>query len=90
MRKPRLLVFAAIVLLSALSSLGPQSVAFARPTRTCGPDTYVNVSGNCVHRPVEANRPSAGATAKCNDGTYSFSQHRRGTCSHHGGVAVWL
>jgi Protein of unknown function (DUF3761) len=32
----------------------------------------------------------AGATAKCNDGTYSFSQHRRGTCSHHGGVAVWL
>jgi hypothetical protein len=32
----------------------------------------------------------AGATARCNDGTYSFSQHRRGTCSHHGGVAVWL
>jgi hypothetical protein len=25
----------------------------------------------------------------CADGTYSFSQHRRGTCSHHGGVARW-
>lgn len=32
----------------------------------------------------------SGATAQCNDGTYSYSAHRRGTCSHHGGVAVWL
>ena len=31
-----------------------------------------------------------GATALCNDGTYSFSATRSGTCSHHGGVAVWL
>lgn len=31
-----------------------------------------------------------GATARCNDGTYSFSQHRSGTCSHHRGVAQWL
>lgn len=31
-----------------------------------------------------------GATARCRDGTYSYSQHHRGTCSHHGGVAEWL
>jgi len=31
-----------------------------------------------------------GATARCRDGTYSFSTHRSGTCSHHGGVAAWL
>src|SRR4051812_4545584 len=31
-----------------------------------------------------------GATARCNDGTYSFSQTRSGTCSHHSGVAQWL
>jgi hypothetical protein len=31
-----------------------------------------------------------GATARCRDGTYSFSKHRSGTCSHHGGVATWL
>jgi hypothetical protein len=31
-----------------------------------------------------------GATARCNDGTYSYSQHHSGTCSHHGGVAQWL
>src|SRR5215813_3853660 len=34
--------------------------------------------------------PPVGATAKCRDGTYTFSQSRRGTCSHHGGVAQWL
>jgi hypothetical protein len=32
---------------------------------------------------------TAGATAKCRDGTLSYSRNRRGTCSHHGGVAVW-
>jgi len=31
-----------------------------------------------------------GATARCSDGTYSYSQHHSATCSHHGGVAVWL
>jgi hypothetical protein len=34
--------------------------------------------------------PPPGATARCRDGTYSFSKHHSGTCSHHGGVAVWL
>lgn len=33
--------------------------------------------------------PASGPTAKCRDGTFSYSQNRRGTCSHHGGVAVW-
>ena len=37
-----------------------------------------------------AGSPPAGATARCRDGTYSFSQHRSGTCSDHGGVAAWL
>src|SRR6266567_3670174 len=31
----------------------------------------------------------AGATAQCADGTYSFSLHHSGTCSHHGGVVQW-
>ena len=34
--------------------------------------------------------PPRGATAVCADGTYSFSQTRSGTCSHHGGVGRWL
>ena len=32
----------------------------------------------------------AGPTARCRDGTYSYSLHHSGTCSHHGGVAAWL
>lgn len=31
-----------------------------------------------------------GATARCKDGTYSYSSTRSGTCSHHGGVSAWL
>ena len=62
----------------------------AAPPAACGGDYYVNSDGNCVHRPEQAPAPPAGATAKCQDGTYSFSQHRSGTCSHHGGVAQWL
>ena len=34
--------------------------------------------------------PPPGATAQCRDRSYSYSQHHSGTCSHHGGVAVWL
>jgi len=33
---------------------------------------------------------SSDATARCVDGTLSFSLHHQGTCSHHGGVAAWL
>ena len=53
---------------------------------------YNNSAGNSVHSPantVDGSVP-AGASAKCGDGTYSFSQHHSGTCSHHGGVAQWL
>src|SRR4051812_34627273 len=51
---------------------------------------YKNVDGNTVHSPAYSDAIPAGATAQCGDGTYSFSQHRSGTCSHHGGVARWL
>jgi hypothetical protein len=43
-----------------------------------------------VHSPAYSDSVPAGASAKCRDGTYSFSQSRRGTCSRHGGVAEWL
>jgi hypothetical protein len=51
---------------------------------------YTNSAGNDVHSPAYSNSVPAGASAICGDGTYSFSQSRRGTCSHHGGVAQWL
>jgi hypothetical protein len=52
---------------------------------------YVNKSGQDVHSPANTKSGSVpvGASAKCADGTYSFSQHHSGTCSRHGGVAEW-
>ncbi len=52
-------------------------------------NTYVNSKGNTIQSPTHYNSKPAGASAKCKDGTYSFSQSRRGTCSGHGGVAIW-
>lgn len=51
---------------------------------------YTNSRGQRVRRPMKSQTVPAGATAQCRDGSYSFSQSRRGTCSHHGGVATWL
>jgi hypothetical protein len=80
----------------AYSRTAPASVHVSVPaphSSTSGSgsgDTYVNVDGNTIHSPVTAPVAPSGATAKCNDGTWSFSQHHSGTCSHHGGVAEWL
>jgi len=38
---------------------------------------------NDFHIPV-------GATAKCVDGTYSFSPHYKDICAYNGGVSNWL
>ncbi|WP_328668826.1 DUF3761 domain-containing protein [Streptomyces sp. NBC_00328] len=50
------------------------------PTRRRRTVGRTPASGGSQQAPV-------GATALCGDGTYSYSAHRRGTCSHHGGVA---
>jgi hypothetical protein len=50
-------------------------------------DCYVNSDGHLVHRPAsDDNGRPQGDSALCRDGTYSFSEHATGTCSHHGGV----
>ncbi|MBI5906604.1 DUF3761 domain-containing protein [Candidatus Saccharibacteria bacterium] len=63
---------------------------YVPPAVNCPNGTYVNTAGNVVCSPYSAPSTPSGATAKCGDGTYSFSQSRSGTCSHHGGVAEWL
>jgi hypothetical protein len=59
-------------------------------TETAPNGYYKNVDGNSVPSPYIAPSAPAGASAQCRDGTYSFSQHRQGTCSGHGGVSRWL
>lgn len=63
---------------------------YVKPAPVAAPSTgsgYTNSQGNYVPSPGSS---PAGASAQCADGTYSYSQSRRGTCSHHGGVARWL
>jgi len=86
----RAILLAAGLLGLLAAPLGANGQSRHRVPATCSAGTYTNSRGNEVCRPMRANRAPSGATAKCRDGTYSFSQSRRGTCSHHGGVRTWL
>ena len=83
-----------IALLQTTESASANTPAPQRPRRTLPPTTsgrsYVNVDGVRVPSPVFSETKPTGSTARCRDGSYSFSQHRRGTCSYHGGVAEWF
>jgi hypothetical protein len=57
--------------------------------RACGSECASKTNEQMPQQKSARSAPK-GATALCADGTYSFSQHRRGTCSHHGGVKEWL
>lgn len=105
MKRLHLFVFAFLVLAVFPPQIVPQSQPSSQSsatsaTQTSKPSrgqsnctnngTYVNRKGQTVRRPENCSAAPKGATAQCRDGTYSFSQSRRGTCSHHGGVAKWL
>jgi uncharacterized protein DUF3761 len=68
------------------ATVAPAPASPPQASGSCDADYYRNSNGNCVHRPEQAPDHPAGATAQCADGTYSFSQHRQGSCSGHGGV----
>ena len=72
-----------IALLLGLVSLSP-GLVLAKAT------TYKSKTGATVHVPVKVQQAPVGTTARCKDGTYSYSLTRRGTCSRHGGVSQWL
>jgi|SRR5882724_631460 len=74
----------------AATSSEQRKQATSGGTKTTSGRSYINVDGERVPSPVFSDHPPAGASARCRDGSYSFSRHRRGTCSYHGGVAEWL
>ncbi len=76
--------------LEKTQAISPPSTVVEKTTGLSNDNYYTNVNGNTVHSPAYSNSVPTGASARCRDGTYSFSQHRSGTCSHHGGVAQWL
>lgn len=51
---------------------------------------YWSSDGSRVHGPTRQANPAYGrVSADCRDGTHSYSHHRQGTCSGHGGVDAW-
>jgi hypothetical protein len=78
-----------IVALSVLAALTAQIREAA--AYSCNNNHYVNSSGHVVHSPSCGQGAETGLhhTAECRDGSTSFSEHHRGTCSYHGGVAHW-
>ncbi|HSX08205.1 MAG TPA: DUF3761 domain-containing protein [Candidatus Saccharimonadales bacterium] len=76
--------------IAQVTAIGTYVAPTPSPSLDCPNGTYVNSAGNTVCSPYNSETAPSGATAKCRDGTYSFSQSRSGTCSHHGGVAEWL
>jgi len=69
-------------------TLIPSSTFTPLPAIDTPVPTPIDTPVPAVNSPAVSGHPS-GASAQCRDGTYSYSSHRRGTCSHHGGVAVW-
>ena len=89
--RPKLLLAlatAAAALSAAFAGVAPARATHVAPA--CRSGYYLNVSHHCVERPSASPSAPAGATAKCRDSTYSFSEHASGTCSHHCGVSRWI
>ncbi len=73
------------------------TVRAPKPAKTSAPSTTAAEPAEPEPAPAPATKTptktatgsAANATAKCKDGTLSYSKHHSGTCSHHGGVAEW-
>jgi hypothetical protein len=53
------------------------------------PVSHPSTQHSTHHREPPVSNPGNGATALCNDGTYSYAAHHQGDCSHHGGVKIF-
>ena len=82
-------VFLASILAAALvaGSFAPVASGYSDTSRPASAIANKRSSKKPAKKPTG---DTSGATAECRDGTYSYSAHRRGTCSHHGGVKRWL
>jgi hypothetical protein len=84
----RSLVLAAVAAFAFASAAGadPQGPFHLDHSGKCHDATGKLVPASlCSH-----SGPPAGATAECQDHTWSLSRHRANTCSGHGGVLRWL
>jgi hypothetical protein len=83
--RTRKLTRAAAAAMAAAALLLPAGEAHAATTRTVAHCAH-HTTGKCA----PWIRHPRGATAQCKDGTFSYSTHFSGTCSHHRGVRYWF
>jgi len=77
---------------SATPTVTPSFTPTFTPTYTPSPTLTQTITALALIIPWTGPTydPLANVTAICKDGTYSYSQNRSGTCSHHGGVKQWI
>jgi hypothetical protein len=63
------------------------STSTAKPTQTMVIPVVATPKNGSIPTNIPVSQPNNGATARCNDGTYSYASSHRGACSRHGGVA---
>ena len=67
----------------------PKAAPAPRPKMTAATTRPATVATASRTQATAARGPQ-GATAQCNDGSYSHSTVHKGACSHHGGVKQWF
>jgi hypothetical protein len=73
------------------TSAAPASTPPPRNDNAVPPAASQRAPAPAPSRPVPPPAATPGKpTAKCKDGSLSYSTHHSGACSHHGGVAQWL
>jgi hypothetical protein len=75
-----------VVLGAAAAAAVLLGASFLWPSHASTPQQTAPIVHPQPFRPL----PIFAASARCVDGTLSYSQHHSGTCSHHHGVAAWL
>lgn len=77
-------------LLANVNTAPPESAPMPAPIQTQVAIPSMEEVHKQAEEIVKTKKVNYQPTALCVDGTYSYSQHRQGTCSHHGGVAYWF
>ena len=74
---------------SAVRTPTPTVSAVQTPTPTPSPTLSATRTPTPTPSPTSSINWPQDSSARCKDGTYSYSKTRSGTCSGHGGVDVW-
>lgn len=79
-----------LIIIAGLIGATVERVVDSQPQLQCLNGTYAGTDGKLTCRAVLATSIPAGASARCNDNTYSFNRSSASLCSRHGGVQAAL